>query len=124
MNSPSSLDASAILDRIIAAVTRNLRIEEILLQLGLDPSNLTFETVANRLVDVGLTHITLANMLALTGAIFFVATLMVRTIVLFARYRHHQLRFYRLRCVGRVDGRLFSFICCRCRSTLFGSVKR
>ena len=37
--------------------------------------------MVNRLVDVGLTHITLANMLALTGAVFFVATLMVRTIV-------------------------------------------
>lgn len=81
MNSPTSLDPSTIVDRIITAISRNLRIEEILLQLGLDPSNLTFDTVANRLVDVGLTHITLANMLALTGAVFFVATLMVRTIV-------------------------------------------
>src|ERR1700758_5033779 len=81
MNSPNSLDPSALLDRILAAVTRNLRIEEILLQLGLDPSNITFDAVVSRLVDVGLTHITLANMLALTGAIFFVATLMVRTIV-------------------------------------------
>ena len=52
-----------------------------LLQLGLDPSNVTFDAVVNRLVDVGLTHVTLANMLALTGAVFFVATLLVRTIV-------------------------------------------
>src|ERR1700758_1853632 len=81
MNSPNSLDPSALLDRILAAVTRNLRIEEILLQLGLDPSNITFDAVVSRLVDVGLTHITLANMLALVGAIFYVATLMVRTIV-------------------------------------------
>src|SRR6516165_8410772 len=81
MNSPNSLDPSALLDRILATVSRNLRIEEILLQLGLDPSNITFDAVVNRLIDVGLTHITLANMLALTGAVFFVATLMVRTIV-------------------------------------------
>ena len=81
MNSPNSLDPSTILDRIVAAVTRNLRIEEILLQLGLDPNNITFDSVANRLLDVGLSHITVANMLALTGAVFFVATLMVRTIV-------------------------------------------
>src|SRR5262252_5798191 len=60
---------------------QNLRIEKIFLQLGLDPSNITFDAVANRLLDVGLSHITLANMLALTGAVFFVATLMVRTIV-------------------------------------------
>ena len=81
MNSPSSLDPSAILDRILSAAAQNLRIEKILLQLGLDPSNVTFDAVVNRLVDVGLTHVTLANMLALTGAVFFVATLMVRTIV-------------------------------------------
>jgi hypothetical protein len=81
MNNPSSLDPSTILDRILSAAAQNLRIEKILLQLGLDPSNVTFDAVVNRLVDVGLTHVTLANMLALTGAIFFVATLMVRTIV-------------------------------------------
>ena len=81
MNSPNSLDPSSILDRLLAAVAQNLRIEKILLQLGLDPGNITFDAVANRLVDIGLAHITLANMLALIGAIFFVATLMVRTIV-------------------------------------------
>ena len=81
MNSASGLDPTAILDRILAAASQNLRIEKILVQLGLDPSNITFDAVLNRLVDVGLAHINLANMLALTGAIFFVATLMVRTIV-------------------------------------------
>ena len=43
MNSPSSLDPSAILDRILAAAAQNLRIEKILLQLGLDPSNVTMD---------------------------------------------------------------------------------
>jgi CRP-like cAMP-binding protein len=81
MNSASNLDPSTLLDRIIAAASQNLRIEKILIQLGLDPSNVTFDAVANRLIDVGVAHINLANMLALTGAIFFVATLMVRTIV-------------------------------------------
>jgi Cyclic nucleotide-binding domain len=81
MNTASNFDPTAILDRALAAAAQNLRVERILLQLGLDPSNITFDAVVNRLVDVGLTHITLANMLALTGAIFFVATLMVRTIV-------------------------------------------
>ena len=47
MNSPSSLDPSAILDRILSAAAQNLRIEKILLQLGLDPSNVTFEAVVN-----------------------------------------------------------------------------
>jgi Cyclic nucleotide-binding domain len=77
----ANTDPNAILDRIVAVAMQNLRIEKILLQLGLDPSNITFDAVANRLLDVGVSHITLANMLALTGAVFFVATLMVRTIV-------------------------------------------
>jgi CRP-like cAMP-binding protein len=81
MNSTGNLDPSTLLDRIIAAASQNLRIEKILIQLGLDPTNVTFDAVANRLIDVGLAHINLANMLALTGAVFFVATLMVRTIV-------------------------------------------
>ena len=81
MNSAANLDPSTIVDRILAAAAQNLRIEKILIQLGLDPSNITAEAVLNRLIDVGLAHINLANMLAFTGAIFFVATLMVRTIV-------------------------------------------
>jgi hypothetical protein len=81
MNSAGNLDPSTLLDRIIGAASQNLRIEKILIQLGLDPTNVTFEAVMNRLIDVGLAHINLANMLALTGAVFFVATLMVRTIV-------------------------------------------
>jgi CRP-like cAMP-binding protein len=81
MNSAGNLDPSTLLDRIIAAASQNLRVEKILIQLGLDPTNVTFDAVANRLIDVGVAHINLANVLALTGAIFFVATLMVRTIV-------------------------------------------
>ena len=81
MKSAANLDPSTIVDRILAAASQNLRIEKILIQLGLDPSNITAEAVLNRLIDVGLAHINLANMLAFTGAIFFVATLMVRTIV-------------------------------------------
>jgi len=81
MNSAGNLDPSTLLDRIIAAASQNLRVEKILIQLGLDPTNVTFDAVANRLIDVSVAHINLANMLALTGAIFFVATLMVRTIV-------------------------------------------
>jgi CRP-like cAMP-binding protein len=81
MNSAGNLDPSTLLDRIIAAASQNLRIEKILIQLGLDPTNVTFDAVVNRLLDVGLAHVNLANMLALTGAVFFVATLMVRTIV-------------------------------------------
>ncbi len=80
MNS-ASLDATTILDRAVAIASQNLRIEKLFIQLGLDPTDITFHAVFDRLLDVGLAHINFANMMALMGAIFFVATLMVRTIV-------------------------------------------
>jgi len=81
MNS-ASLDASTLLNRALeAASSQNLRIENLLFQLGLDPSNFTYRAVFDRLIDAALAHMTFTNMMALMGATFFVATLLVRTIV-------------------------------------------
>jgi hypothetical protein len=74
-------DPAAILNRALEYAAQNLRVEKLLIQLGLDPTNVTYDAVFNRLVDIILANITFANMLALVGAIFYVATLMVRTIV-------------------------------------------
>ncbi len=79
--SNANLDPMAVLNRILAAAAQNLRVEKLLIQLGLDPSHLTYDAVFNRLLDIAVANINFANMLALFGAIFFVATLMVRTIV-------------------------------------------
>ena len=79
--SSANFDPAAILNRALELATQNLRVEKLLIQLGLDPSNITYEAVFNRLVDVALANINFANMLALTGAMLYVATLMVRTIV-------------------------------------------
>ena len=76
-----NLDVSSILDRVLDYAAQNLRVEKLLIQLGLDPSNLTYEAIFDRLIDIFLANINFANMLALIGAIFYVATLMVRTIV-------------------------------------------
>ena len=65
----------------IEYAAQNIRVEKVLIQLGLDPSNITFEAFLNRLVDIILANINIANTLALVGAILYVATLMVRTIV-------------------------------------------
>jgi hypothetical protein len=80
MNGPK-LDLSSILDRALEFAAQNLRVEKLLIQLGLDPSNLSYEAIFNRLIDIFLANINFANMLALIGAIFYVATLMMRTIV-------------------------------------------
>jgi hypothetical protein len=79
--SSANFDPAAIFKRVLEYASQNLRIETLLIQLGLDPTNITYEAIFNRLLDIFLANITFANMLALIGAIFYVATLMVRTIV-------------------------------------------
>jgi hypothetical protein len=77
----SSTDFSTILNRILDTAADNLRIAKILVQMGLDPNNITYDALFNRLLEIGLANITLANMFALIGAIFFVATLLMQTMV-------------------------------------------
>src|ERR1700721_2125883 len=74
-------DLSTILNRILDTASDNLRVAKILVQLGLDPNNVTYDAIFNRLLEVLLANITLANMFALVGAIFFVATLLTQTMV-------------------------------------------
>src|SRR5437762_7826968 len=76
-----SNSAASILDRILDAAADNLRIAKILIQMGLDPNNITYDALFNRLLEIVLANITLANMFALVGAIFFVATLLTHTMV-------------------------------------------
>lgn len=80
MNS-ANVDPGAILSRLLETAAQNLSIEKVLVQLGLDPAHITLDAVFSRLVDIALANITFTNMLALIGAILYVVTLMVRTIV-------------------------------------------
>ena len=79
--SSANIDPAGILNRALEYAAQNLRIENLLIQLGLDPSNLTYALVFNRLLDIVLANMNFVNMLALVGAAFYVATLLVRTIV-------------------------------------------
>jgi hypothetical protein len=76
-----SADMSTTLNRILDAAADNLRVAKVLVQLGLDPDNVTWDAIFNRLLEIFLHNITLANMFALAGAIFFVATLLTQTMV-------------------------------------------
>src|SRR5271168_926361 len=76
-----SADVSTILNRILDTAADNLRVAKILIQLGLDPNNITYDAIFTRLLEIFLANITLANMFALIGAIFFVATLLTQTMV-------------------------------------------
>ena len=77
----SKVELSTILDRILDKAADNLRIAKILIQLGLDPNNVTYDAIFNRLLEIFLANITIANMCALVGAAFFVATLLTRTMI-------------------------------------------
>ena len=76
-----SADMSQTMDRILNTAADNLRVAKILVQLGLDPNNITYDAIFNRLLELFLANITLANMFALIGAVFFVATLLTQTMV-------------------------------------------
>jgi Cyclic nucleotide-binding domain len=77
----ANIDPAAVLNRALEYAAQNLRVEKLLIQLGLDPANISYDVVFNRLVDILLANINFANMLALVGATLYVVTLMVRTIV-------------------------------------------
>jgi hypothetical protein len=77
----SSSADSTILNRILDTTADNLRIAKILVQMGLDPNNITYDALFNRMLEIVLANITLANMFALVGAIFLVATLLMHTMV-------------------------------------------
>jgi len=77
----TNTELSTILNQIIDKAADNLRITKILLQLGLDPDHITYDAIFNRLLEIFLANITIANICALVGATFFVATLLTRTMV-------------------------------------------
>jgi CRP-like cAMP-binding protein len=79
--SGANLDLAAKLQRVLENAAQNLSFEKLLIQLGLDPTNITYEAIFNRLLEIVIANINFANTLALVGAIFYVITLMVRTIV-------------------------------------------
>ena len=65
----------------IADFAANLGVDKLFLKLGVDPAHITYDAVYHRLVELAVANINTANMLALAGAMFYVATLMMRTIV-------------------------------------------
>jgi hypothetical protein len=77
----SNVAISDVMNRILDTAADNLRVAKILMQMGLDPDNITYDAIFNRLLEILLHNITLANMFDLIGSIFFVATLLTQTMV-------------------------------------------
>jgi CRP-like cAMP-binding protein len=76
-----SLYLAEILNRALDRAAQHLTVEKLLLQMGLDPSNITFHAIFQRLLDIAVTNTNFANMFALLGAGFYAATLLMRTMV-------------------------------------------
>ena len=74
------LHAAALANGAIDAAMEDI-LTRLLNHLKLDASNLTFDALFQRLVDIALASVTVANMFALMGATFFVTTLLMRTMV-------------------------------------------
>jgi hypothetical protein len=69
------------MDRFHDFVAQASWIDRLTTHLGFDPAKLTVDGVFHHLMEIAVANINTANMLALGGAIFYVATLMMRTIV-------------------------------------------
>jgi hypothetical protein len=80
MNS-AIFDIVDVLDRIVERAAQNLTIEKLLIQLHLDPTNITFDVIFQRLLEVALTNINIANFCALLGAAFYAGTFLMPTMV-------------------------------------------
>jgi hypothetical protein len=74
-------DITGFLDRIAERAAHNLTIEKLLIQLNLDPSNITFDAIWHRVAEVILANINIANTCALIGAAFYAATFLMPTMV-------------------------------------------
>ena len=74
-------DLAAIINRFLERAAQNLTIESLLIQLHLDPNNITFDAILNRLIELTLVNTTIPNMCALIAAGFYAATFLMRTMV-------------------------------------------
>jgi hypothetical protein len=80
MNS-AIFDFADVLNRIVERAAQNLTIEKLLIQLHLDPTNITFDVVFQRLLEIALSNINIANFCALLGAAFYAGTFLMPTMV-------------------------------------------
>ena len=79
--SAANLDPMPTLNGWLTTLAQNYWIQRLLIHFGFDPTHINLQNLFHRLVDVGVANINFVNSLALAGAILYVITQMVRTIV-------------------------------------------
>jgi hypothetical protein len=82
---------------------------------GLDPDNVTYDVIFNRLLEIFLANITFANICALIGATFFVATLLTRTMVPLRVSNMISNVFLWLSARSPATSKRFSYLCYYCQ---------
>ena len=55
------LDLTSILNHALERASENLSFNRLLVQIGVDPSNITFDAVVQRLVDIVVANINVAS---------------------------------------------------------------
>ena len=76
-----AVDPDSTIGRILNFIGQNLKVDKLFIDMGFDPNHFTWDAVFHRAAELAWANVNLANMLALVGAVFYVATLMMRTIV-------------------------------------------
>jgi hypothetical protein len=76
-----TLETIATAHGVLTVAANDFSFNKILLELGLDPTDISYHGIFLRLTHIFLSNINLPNMLALIGAVLYVATLVARTIV-------------------------------------------
>ncbi|GAA0002853.1 hypothetical protein BRDID11002_28540 [Bradyrhizobium diazoefficiens] len=87
--------------------------------MGLDPNNVTYDAIFNRMLEIFVQNITLANLFAAVGAGFFVATLLMRTMVPLRVANMVGCAFFAVFGALSANVSTSCSICCCFRSTLF-----
>jgi hypothetical protein len=102
------LNLTDIFDRVLDRAAQNLTFGKLLIRLGLDPNNLTMDATTDRLVDIISANINVATICALIGAIFYAATLMMRTMVPLRVFGIISISFFIL--YGALAGAISTFL--------------
>src|SRR5262245_36512875 len=76
-----SVDPDSTLGRILNFIGQHLKVDKLFIDMGFDPNNYHWNAVFRCVSEIWWAIINVANSLALVGAFFYVATLMMRTIV-------------------------------------------
>lgn len=76
-----SLNSILMANLIFDVAAKSFMFNKLVLEVNFDPATISYDAFFDRLMGIALSNINFTNMLALVGAVLYVVTLVVRTIV-------------------------------------------